>query len=221
MRKDIKAPSIYPSILSDSKKTVSRQLGLLRQHQVPFVQLDVIDGFYADNLTLTPSDYAEYEFGQLQVDFHLMVEEPLDYVYEILDHKEKLPVRAIIAQVERMSHQANYVSLVKEVGFLVGLSYDLYTPFESIDASVWPDLDFVQVMGVEAGFQGQQFSSASLELIHQVIKWRADNKLDFKLLVDGGVKPEILDELKTLELDGLVVGSFLWQAENFQNLYDI
>jgi len=221
MRKDIKAPSIYPSILSDSKKTVSRQLGLLRQHQVPFVQLDVIDGFYAGNLTLTPSDYAEYEFGQLQVDFHLMVEEPLDYVYEILDHKEKLPVRAIIAQVERMSHQANYVSLVKEVGFLVGLSYDLYTPFESIDASVWPDLDFVQVMGVEAGFQGQQFSSASLELIHQVIKWRADNKLDFKLLVDGGVKPEILDELKTLELDGLVVGSFLWQAENFQNLYDI
>jgi len=221
MRKDIKAPSIYPSILSDSKKTVSRQLGLLRQHQVPFVQLDVIDGFYAGNLTLTPSDYAEYEFGQLQVDFHLMVEEPLDYVYEILDHKEKLPVRAIIAQVERMSHQANYVSLVKEVCFLVGLSYDLYTPFESIDASVWPDLDFVQVMGVEAGFQGQQFSSASLELIHQVIKWRADNKLDFKLLVDGGVKPEILDELKTLELDGLVVGSFLWQAENFQNLYDI
>lgn len=220
MNKIIRQWQVYPSILTGDLQTATRQLQLARQSKASIVQLDIIDGFYADNLTLTPTDFAEFEFGQLQVDFHLMVEEPLDYVYEILEHKKNLPVRGIIAQVERMSSQLEYIHLVKEVGWLAGLSLDLYTPLESVEDRIWPELDLIQVMAVEAGFQAQTFFTQALETIKALTKLRSQLGLKFEIVADGGVKPDLLASLKLAGADSVAVGSFLWQARDFKTMYD-
>ena len=120
---------IYPSILTHDLEVAQEQLALSQELSgVDTVQFDVIDGYYVDNLTLAPTALAELEYGELKVDLHLMVNEPLDFVYEARDMAKQLPVRAIIAQIERMSDQMSYVEEVRRNNWQVGLSLDLYTP---------------------------------------------------------------------------------------------
>ena len=80
---------IYPTLLDDSLAIIQVQLTKLKSMKhLSVLQIDVIDGEFADNLTITPIDLVGSDFGDLQLDFHLMVHEPLDYVYEILNQQE-------------------------------------------------------------------------------------------------------------------------------------
>ena len=99
---------IIPAILTGSASTAERQLSeVATDGRLELVQLDVIDGWFADNLTLTPVDYSQISFASLEAEFHLMTEEPLDYVFELLEYQHQIPVRSVIGQVERMSHQTD------------------------------------------------------------------------------------------------------------------
>lgn len=220
MKRTEKTLAVYPSILTDNLSLAASQLQLASRASVDIVQLDIIDGFYADNLTLTPADYATLDFGEVQADFHLMVEEPLDFVYEILDHKDYLPVRAIVAQVEKMSNQFAFVQFVRDNNYQVGLSLDLYTPMEAIDPQIFANLDLIQVMGIEAGFQGQEFLGQSIELIQQLVDLRFKQNLNFHLVADGGIKLDLVEKLVALGVDGVAVGSALWPASDFKQEYD-
>lgn len=216
---DKKKLAILPSILTEDMTEAASQLQLAAQAGLQTVQIDIIDGFYADNLTLTPADYAFLDFDQLNADFHLMVEEPMDYVYELIDFKAQLPIRVVIAQIEKMSSQENYVKLVRDQGWQVGLSLDLYTPLDSIDEEVLSKLDVIQVMSVEAGQQGQKFSEHIWSLIDQVVEYRAKNQFDFQIIVDGGINVVKMKKLKKLGVDSVAIGSALWQSDDFAATY--
>ncbi len=210
--------TIYPAILTDSQQKAQIQLDLAQSFHVSGVQLDIIDGYYADNITLTPADYANLNFGQLQIDFHLMTEEPMDYVYEILDFQKQLPVRAIIGQVERMTHQKDFLTEIKKHRFLAGLSLNLFTPLDAIDQYNFEFIDVLQIMAVRAGFQGQTFHTQVEDLIKRAVDLRNKRRANFAIIVDGGVKQLHLPILKTAGVDAVVVGSAIWQAINPQKM---
>lgn len=212
---------IIPAILSDQRAVALRQLELANSDdRIERVQIDVIDGWFAENLTLTPADFAELDFGKLQTDFHLMTEEPLDYLFEILEHREQLPVNAVIAQIERMSSQPTFVEQVKKTGWQVGLALDLFTPVESISLPTMESLDIVQVMTIEAGFQGQAFVTGALEKIQELIQLKKEKSFHFEIYIDGGIKKAQVELLQTLEIDAVMVGSGLWQAVDFSQTFD-
>ncbi|MBU0576254.1 hypothetical protein KJ654_01155, partial [Patescibacteria group bacterium] len=153
----------------------------------------------------------QIDYGDLQLDLHLMTEEPMDFVREIVALKEYLPVRAVIAQVERMSHQGEFLAEIKKYSWKAGLSLDLYTPVEAIDPESWQDLDIVQLMTIRAGFQSQEFKQNALE---KLVEIRQLAKSDVEIIVDGGVKIEYIELLAEAEVDGVTVGSGLWRATN-------
>lgn len=209
--------NLYPSILTNSLRTAQEQLDLVKDHpKIKTVQIDVIDGFYADNLTISPIDLIELDFGKLTIDLHLMTEEPLDFVLETVAFKDQLPIRSIIAQIEKMSYQSDYLEEVKKQGWLTGLSLNLHTPVESIDNSSWPKLDIVQLMAIEAGFQGMKFESRILQKIETLREVIERKKLKIKIVVDGGVKAEVVADLKKVGVEGVGVGSGLWKSENIK-----
>lgn len=202
--------TIYPSILTGSFEEYQRQLAaVLESGVIETVQIDIIDGNFADNLTLTPVDLLGFEYGELNLDLHLMTNEPLNFIFEMLDFKDELPIRGIIAQVERMSSLQAYIEEVKVQEWKVGLSLDLYTPVEAIDENLWPEIDIIQLMTIEAGFQGQKFQEKALEKIAEIKKLA---KADIEIMVDGGVKKEILPLLRNSGVDGLTIGSGFWKA---------
>lgn len=212
---------IYPSILTHDGAVAQEQLDLSQElPDVDTVQFDVIDGYYVDNLTLAPTALAELEFGDLRVDLHLMVNEPLDFVYEARDMAKQLPVRAIIAQIERMSDQMSYVEEVRRNNWQVGLSLDLYTPLESVQESVWELTDIVQIMGIQAGYQGQEFKPQSLAFIEEAVKMRNNSSKQIEVIVDGGIKAEQVAILEELGVQGVTVGSALWNASSANEAFE-
>lgn len=204
--------NLYPSILTSSTDEYQQQLSLvLDSGVVGVVQVDIVDGDFAENLTITPLDLVGIDHGGLELDFHLMTEEPMDYVRELVSIKEDLPIRAVISQVERMSFPKNYLEEVKSQGWKVGLSLDLYTHTSAIDKDIWNELDIIQLMTIEAGFQGQQFNQSALKKIAEIKKLA---KKDLEIIIDGGVKINHASILEKNQVNGVTVGSGLWQADD-------
>ncbi|MBT3249912.1 MAG: hypothetical protein HN846_04645 [Candidatus Pacebacteria bacterium] len=202
--------NLYPSLLNLSIEEYQQQLDLvLNSGVIKVIQVDIIDGHFADNLTITPLDLVGIDHDELEIDFHLMTEEPMDYVRELVEIKDGLPIRAIIAQVERMSFQLEYVQELKAQGWKVGLSLDLHTPVSAIDENVWDELDIIQLMTIESGFQGQKFNQHALEKIIEIKKLA---KKDVEIIVDGGVKADLADLLTEYGVGGVAMGSGIWRA---------
>ncbi len=204
----------YPALLSDSVAEIQKQLSIAQSLEpVEVVQIDVIDGQYADNMTVTPLDLVDLDFQDLKIDFHLMVEEPINYVSEIIQCNKQLPVRAVIAQIEHMSNQAEVLSELKKNKIQAGLGLDLFTPIESLDLSSASDIDLIQLMGVEAGFQGQSLHQSVLKKLADLIQWLKIHNLSAEVVVDGGVKLDNILLFKQAGADAVAVGSLLWTSE--------
>jgi ribulose-phosphate 3-epimerase len=171
-----------------------------------------VDGFFTDNLTVTPLDLIDTNFEGLDLVFHLMVNEPLDFVYEIISIKDRLPVKGIVAHIERMSSQTEYLQEVKRYGWQVGLALDLHTPLESIDDSSWDQLEVLQLMSIEAGFQGRGFSPQVLSKISEAQTHLKSLGHSLELIIDGGIGSAQIEQLKPLGANGVVVGSAIWRA---------
>lgn len=211
--------NVYPAILSDSVQTVTDQIA--EAQQLPGVQtvhIDVLDGVFADNLTVAPLDLIDAAFGELMVDFHLMVEEPIDYVLELIQHKQDLPFRALIGQIEHMSSQKFFVEEVKKQGWKAGLALDLFTPVEEIDEAAWQYLDVVLLMTVEAGFQGQKFHPQALQKIPELRENAQKYGKTIEIVIDGGIEESVLKMIHDSGAESVAVGSHLWRAENPESM---
>ena len=149
-----------------------------------------------------------------------MTEEPLDYVFELLEYRDHLPIRAVIAQIERMSSQPTFIDQVKKTGWLVGFSLDLFTPVESIQSTELEQLDVVQLMSIEAGFQGQEFEMSILNKVRELEQIKKTKGFKFEIIVDGGIKQEQITLLRQTEVFAATIGSGLWQAADFSQTLD-
>ncbi|PIR63631.1 MAG: hypothetical protein CO156_05465 [Candidatus Pacebacteria bacterium CG_4_9_14_3_um_filter_40_12] len=228
MKEKNKAMNIIPSILSDEREVVAKQLASIlssgEDYEIERVQMDIIDGEFADNITVTPLDLPDFEFGGLEVDLHLMTQEPLDFVYEAKETTHFVPIKRVIGQIEKMSNQEAFVEEVKKQHWLPGLCLDLYTPLSELSLDALEDVRVLQVMGIQAGFQGQQFNEHTYQVISELRELIERVNPKIELIVDGGVKPEHLGKLLELGVDSVVVGSVLWKAasieEGLDSLYD-
>jgi ribulose-phosphate 3-epimerase len=206
---------IYPAILTDSFQVLTDQLSLVKDHPaVEVVHLDVIDGFFADNLTITPLDLNEVELGNIQLDLHLMANEPLDFVYEAVAGVEHTAIRTVIGQIEQMSWQSEFLEEVKKHGWRTGLALNLFTPLESIDEASWDHIDVIQLMAIEAGGQGRTFNPLVLEIIKEARAKIASLGKQVEILIDGGIDLERLPSLAQAGVDSVAIGSEIWQASD-------
>lgn len=208
---------LYPAILTESEAELLEQLAIAQsQPAVETVQIDVIDGFFADAVTVTPLDLADVTAEGITYDLHLMTVEPQDFVYEAVGLKSWVPVRGVIAQVEQMSFQADYLAEVKVQGWQTGLSLNIFTPLEAVEDSSWEQLDILQLMGVEAGSQGQTFNPAVMDKIVEAKKMIDELDHPVELIVDGGVTLSLLEQLRTAGVESVAVGSAIWKSSDPQ-----
>ncbi len=207
---------IFPAILTDSGNTLRQQLAVVQESGLfQTVQVDIIDGYFTDSITVTPADLADCDWGDLNVDIHLMTVDPIDYVYELIEFKKQIPVRSVITQVEKMSAQQAFITEVRKHDWLVGFSLDLFTTLEAIEHAVRPQLDIVQVMGNEAGQQGLPLHKRALVTIQELSAAAQANDYQWDILCDIGVNRDTLKQVETAGATGASVGSALWKAEDF------
>lgn len=211
--------TIYPALLSDSREELQKQIDLVKEiDAIETVQVDVIDGKFADNLTITPADLPDLDWGELQIDLHLMTDEPLDYVYELIDVKDQLPIRAVIGQIEHMSNQAHFLEDIEKNGWMPGVSLDLYTPIDELDAQTLRFIKVIQIMGIEAGFQGKEFNPLVLEKIAQIAV--PAKQLGIEIIVDGGINLKTISSVAKSGAQAVAVGSTLWKSNDISETID-
>lgn len=208
--------NIYPSILTYEIDLVRSQLKISSESGlIQTVQVDIIDGYFVDNITVTPESLVELEIEELEIDFHLMTQEPLDYVREIAGSKDMLPVRAVISQIEQMTNQQDYVDEVRRNNFQIGLSLNIHTPLSAIDEDILEQLDVLQLMSIPAGYQGQKFNVHVYDKLKELNELMEEQDLHFEVIIDGGVTEKNISKLYSHGATGFSIGSYLWNAPDF------
>jgi ribulose-phosphate 3-epimerase len=201
---------IVPGILTDSVTDLQAKVEAIRYSElIDTLHIDIIDGNYADNITITPLDLTVTDFEPMKIDFHILTDEPMDYVYEAMTIKEYLPVRRMIGQIERMSHQADFIQEVKLQGWEPALALDLYTPLESIEEESWNDIKCILLMSTEGGFSGQKLNFHIFEKLKELREMFPDHNR-MQVMIDGGVKPDNALSLINAGADELAPTSAIW-----------
>lgn len=206
---------IVPSILTDSLETVQEQLDKTHSVGLSRVQVDIIDPEFAEEITIHPIDLLEVNLKGLEVDVHLMTNDPINDVVEC----SQIPgIKTIIAQIERMPDQKDFAEHVISFKIGVGFSLDLYTPVDELDEEMFKIATIIQVMGNKAGKQGQQFIGApAIEKIKQLDAVRRTGNHSFQIAVDIGMTPENARFCREAGADIVTPGSYLWTASNLQS----
>lgn len=216
--------TVYPSILTESAETLQHQLDLAAGFpDLTAVQIDIIDGEFVDNQTVTLQTVVEADRHELPLDFHLMVNEPMDFVWELIEWKDELTIRSVIGQIERMSHPDQFLAEVKNQGWRAGLALDIYTPWDEIDPDLLHDVDVIQLLGNEVGRSGQSLSELIWPKLKEIRTALAEHhssaaakaagmKEPIELIIDIGVNLETAPKLQQAGATGLAVTSALWKA---------
>ncbi len=203
---------VIPAILSNNIEEV-RALLELCEPSVNRVQIDIIDGIFAKNKTISPESLAPQE-TQLLIDYHLMVIDPSKWIEKcIKGHADR-----VIGQIEKMDDQVAFVDLVHESGAKAGLALDLETPVASLSEKALMLVDIVVVLSVQAGFGGQSFHEESLSKIEELNELRDKIGATFTICDDGGISLDTIALTSAHGVDSVAVGKRLFHGNLEENI---
>lgn len=211
--------NIIPAILTDNVTDLSDKVRRINDVShvegitVRSIQIDVIDGVFADNRTVDPVSLVGLD-TDLGLDFHLMVKEPINWVEKCAN----AGADRIIGQIEMMKNQVEFVEKVQETGLYIGLALDLETPVSELNALILNNVDAILLMAVKAGFGGQKFDKRVLDKIKELDEIRVRDKTPFKICVDGGETVDVIDDTHYAGADEVVIGKRLFDGDLAANI---
>lgn len=212
---------LIPIIETDSASEIQTKLDLYHQLDIPdkptHFQIDVVDGIFADMITVMPSDLKDINWHGFTHEYHLLVNEPDEYLEESI----RSEATKVIAQIERMHQRQDFIATVKQHHLIVGLGLDIATPIEELTDTDLQMTDEILLLAVTAGFMGQTLNSH----VYSKIKELRQRGFTKPIIIDGGVNQKTIPELKTSGASHFAVNSALWHdgkvAQNLTNLLSI
>lgn len=181
---------LVPAILTkDLKEFDDLMAKIIISKKFDRVQVDFIDGEYADNITFRPAEIDLVPYSGISFDAHLMVAENNILNYSLT--AKKVGFERIIAQIESISSPEKFECL----------ALDVHSPVALLEPYL-KKLKYINLMAIEPGFGGQ---TMDLRIFNNISYLR--NLGDFTIAVDGGVEQEHLKKLEELGVDEVVVGA--------------
>lgn len=210
-------PAITPKSFEDLREKISHIVG-----HVPVIHIDVANATLSSN-SLWP--YMGEDEGELEIPYadeanfevHFMVANP----EEVVGDWATLGVERVIFHLEAFYTDTKLSHFIKEVrsrqdmgnsfaSIEVGLCINLDTPLEKLIPHI-EDVDFVQFMSIAS--IGSQKNPFDPRVLNRIREFKAEAP-HTTLAVDGGIRLEHVQELVSLGVDRLVVGSAIVQSED-------
>ena len=166
------------------------------------LHIDVMDGHFVPNITVGPFIVrAIRKITKLDLDTHLMIEHPENYIKSFADagsnsitvHAEACPDN--LAEVIRQIHG---------LGVRCGVSLRPPTALAVIEKHL-KDVDLVLLMTVEPGFGGQAFMKHVMPKVRELRE-----KFDKDIQVDGGINQKTAKEAVAAGANVLVAGTAIF-----------
>ncbi|MBR0039101.1 MAG: ribulose-phosphate 3-epimerase [Lachnospiraceae bacterium] len=209
---------LAPSLLSANFYNLENDLAALKDENVKYLHLDVMDGMFVPNISLgvpviesikknTRDDYI--------LDTHLMVERPERY---ITNFKEAGADILTIHQ-EATKDYCEVLTIIKDQGMKAGISVNPETDIKKIDDCL-SIADLVLVMSVHPGFGGQKFIDGSLDKVKYLQDVRIKNGYKYMIEIDGGITIKNVKSVCEAGVDIVVAGSAVFKNDIRKNVKD-
>ena len=192
-------PTILVKTFKEFQKTVKKI-----ENDFEMAQIDVMDGKFVPNKTFADFKKIQSIKTPLQYELHLMVEEPIEYLYKAKNCKN---IKKILFHYETLKNVYRLTWRIKKMDCQVGLVINPDTNIEDIKQYI-RFLDCVMIMGVHPGFAGQKFLP---DTIDHVKRLRETSK-SIEIEVDGGVSDKNARNLADAGADILAVNTYLYSG---------
>lgn len=182
---------IVPSILAKTPEEYKERLELVTR-TAKRVHVDIVDGKFAENKTIGLAQV--YVPEGIELDLHLMVQNPHDHLNSALALKPNL----IIVHSEANGDHAECASDIKAMGVKAGVAYLQDSNPDDLVSNFDHALVFTGTLGHYAGQLHQQSLGKILEI--------KEINPDIEVSVDGGINRDNKDAVLEAGADVLVAG---------------
>jgi len=192
---------IIPAVIAKTQKELDDIFSRIKD-SARLLQLDIMDGKFV------PNNYLDINFRLPEKKYlyeaHLMIDDPEKWVDENWER-----VDTVIAHFESVKNPERIIESVKTKGKKIAFALNPETDTDLI-LNYLDDIDQVLVMTVNPGFYGSKFLPEMSDKIRRLRKLRPD--LDIE--VDGGIKPDTIEEVCEAGANMFVSGSYLVNSDD-------
>lgn len=199
---------IYPAIMGadyDEYKKLDQLKGLVDR-----VHIDIMDNIFVPNKTVGMYELNKYaQMTDFLLWIHLMVERPERFYQELV-----LPHNSLVSfHIESSGCFFDFIKFIKEKKHRASIALNPKTPIsESIP--FLNIIDQVLVMSVEPGFSGQPFLKEVIKKIEDLVLYRQQHNLAFRIAIDGGVNITNIELLANKGIDDCAVSSGIFSQND-------
>lgn len=207
---------ICASLLAADYARLGQEIQRAEKAGVDSFHFDIMDGHYVPNIALAP-DHLKALRPYSHLPFHVHLE--LDNPDDILFNFAPLQANVIIVQWNTLTNPASTFDRIHSQNRKVGLGL---SPDDVLDdpSHFFQDLDLLLILGVFPGFGGQSMQPGTLEKIAAARSIADRSGYQFRIAVDGGVKPENTADLAQAGADILIMGTALFQSRDMSKTID-
>ena len=199
---------IVPSILSADFACLGDDIAKVERGGAKMLHVDVMDGHFVPNLTLGPPVVKSIrKITALTLDVHLMITDPDTYAPVFIE----AGADQVSVHYEAATHLDRTMRMIQSEGARAGVVLNPATPVGLLEDILYV-ADYVLVMSVNPGFEGQQFIPNALHKIRRLEEMRRERRLGFAIEIDGGVSRENVAEIVQSGCDWLVAGSAVFHS---------
>lgn len=197
--------NIVPTILVDNFEDFKSRVKKIEK-DFPLAQIDIMDGKFVPNTTFFDIEKISSIKTPLNYELHLMVQNPLDYIYKVRGNKK---IKKIFFHYEADDNFEEILRTIQSFGFEAGIVINPKTKLNGIK-NYFHMISVVMVMGVYPGLGGQRFLAPMLKKIKKVREISSMVTIE----VDGGVNDKNAKKIVQAGADILAVGSFIYAGES-------
>ena len=209
---------LAPSLLSANFYNLEKDIQELKEENIKYLHLDVMDGMFVPNISLgipVIETIKKNTKDDFILDTHLMVERPERYITNF----KKAGADILTIHQEATKDYCEVIAIIKDQGMKAGISVNPETDIKKIDDCL-NIADLVLVMSVHPGFGGQKFIEDSLDKVRYLQDMRIKNGYKYMIEIDGGITIENVNSALEAGVDIVVAGSAVFKNDIRKNIKD-
>lgn len=188
-----------------------KTIDLINDTNADFIHVDVMDGIFVNNRTPFNKKMLDYlKNSKKKKDVHLMTL----HLKKFIDVFSFIEPEYITYQFESTTNHDEIIDYIKSKKIKVGIAISPLTNLEEITPYL-NRIDLVLIMAVIPGYGGQKFIESTPSRVKELKEYKKDNKMKFKISIDGGINEETIQKFKGGKPDIVVSGSYICCSNNY------